>query len=174
MDVGRCAARLTEFASVLEVPLISWPMSRLHARNPRSPPTTYDDPLRPPATIPPFLASRLIVFARLRFRVRHACGALRREYSSCLRFSIRVIRSGFCIVHHFAVYLMRKKAFKALIPLCITLRCVRVMIITDDRQYDGRGDDRLQKFLHLYAAYALLERGINISILFFVAMRVHC
>ncbi|KYN41905.1 hypothetical protein ALC56_03663 [Trachymyrmex septentrionalis] len=42
MDVGRCAAWLTEFASVLEVPLISWPMSRLHARNPRSSPATHN------------------------------------------------------------------------------------------------------------------------------------
>lgn len=47
------------------------------------------------------------------------------------------------------------------------------MIITDDRQYDGSGDDRLQKFLHLCAAYALLERGINIFVLFFATMRVH-
>lgn len=44
-----CAARLTEFALVLEVPLISWPMSRLHARNPRSPPTTHNH-RQPPST----------------------------------------------------------------------------------------------------------------------------
>lgn len=94
------------------------------------PPFSSDEPTTIPFDHPRLFLSflptpRHIVFARLRFRVRHACDALRREYSSYLRFSIRVIRSGFCIVHHFAVYLMRKKAFRALIPLCITPMRVR-------------------------------------------------
>ncbi|KAL0115942.1 hypothetical protein PUN28_011063 [Cardiocondyla obscurior] len=50
MDVGRCAAWLTEFASVLEVPLISWPMSRLHARYPRFPPSVTRN--HRPASLP--------------------------------------------------------------------------------------------------------------------------
>ncbi|KYN21487.1 hypothetical protein ALC57_06100 [Trachymyrmex cornetzi] len=76
MDVGRCAAWLTEFASV-EVPLISWPMSRLHARNPRSSPATHN--LRqPPFSFSATSASCFpiphpVIFARLRPRVRHAC-----------------------------------------------------------------------------------------------------
>jgi len=83
MDVGRRAARLTEFALVLEVPLISWPMSRLHARNP---PFSSDHP-QPPTHTTPFNHPRLFPLSRSRrlrrlfssspLRVRHACGALR-------------------------------------------------------------------------------------------------
>jgi len=68
---GPRTARLTEFASVLEVPLISRPMSRLHARNPRSPPTAHNlqQPLRPPA-LTALTPRRLRAFRRLR---RVAC-----------------------------------------------------------------------------------------------------
>lgn len=102
MDVGRCAARLTEFASVLEVPLISWPMSRLHARNSRSPPTTHN--LRQSSSTSRDYSSFLAVSAshRLRSSSIHACNASHREYI-VPHFSIRIIRSDFWIVHHFVV-----------------------------------------------------------------------
>lgn len=139
MDVGRCAAWLTEFASVLEVPLISWPMSRLHARNPRSPPVIHN--LRQPpfsSTTPSrklfSLPCRLraphplptVIFARLRLRVYVCTSRMRRAAPRVIIESIilstRVIRSGIHIIRHFVVSPIRFAKERSFQSLNLSLR----------------------------------------------------
>lgn len=126
MDVGRCATWLTEFASVLEVPLISWPMSRLHARIPRSSPATHNLRL-PPFSFStiftscfPFLADSTPRHLRSSSSTLCTSRVRRTKLSSCSSFCrLASLRETFTssITWSYFQPSMRKKAFRASILL---------------------------------------------------------